>query len=203
MPSRQPSKYGTKFRSAAATFRPKRTKTVEISALRSSESTSQDEKYQALRLANSIDESMGFPRFESGKKRVGWLYNMHSTTVEDSNIPGGRAGVECYFLEDDGSSFKAIVEYDPYFMIATKRGYEMEVEEWCKRKYEGLVKSIKQVEKEDLQLPNHLLGNKRRFLQLNFANVNDLLAVRKELLPIAEKNKKNVNAMDTYAEIAR
>jgi DNA polymerase epsilon subunit 1 len=36
-----------------------------------------------------------------------------------------------------------------------------------------------------------------------FVNVNDLLAVRKTLMPIAEKNKKNVNAMDTYAEVAR
>ncbi|EER23247.1 DNA polymerase epsilon, catalytic subunit A, putative [Coccidioides posadasii C735 delta SOWgp] len=200
--SRRPSKYGSKFRSAAASFRPKRAKTVEFSALRISEATSQDEKFQALRLANSIDESMGFPRFESGKKRIGWLCNMHSTTIEDPKVPGGRAGVEFYFLEDDGGSFKATVEYDPYFLIAAKRGYEMEVEEWCRRKFEGLVKSTKQLEKEDLQMPNHLLGNKRKFLQLSFANVNDLLAVRKVILPIAEKNKKNVNAMDTYAEIA-
>ncbi|KAI1957403.1 DNA polymerase epsilon catalytic subunit [Ophidiomyces ophidiicola] len=202
MPSRRPSKYGTKFRSSAATYQPKRAKTVEFSALRSSEATSQDEKHQAAKLANSIDELMGFPRFESGKKRMGWLCNMHSTTIEDPKTPGGRAGVEFYFLEDDGGSFKATVEYDPYFLIATKRGYEMEVEEWCRRKFEGLVKSTKQVEKEDLQMPNHLLGNKRRFIQLNFANVNDLLAVRKALLPIAEKNRKTVNAMDTYAEIA-
>ncbi|KMU90314.1 DNA polymerase epsilon catalytic subunit A [Coccidioides immitis H538.4] len=200
--SRRPSKYGSKFRSAAASFRPKRAKTVEFSALRTSEATSQDEKFQALRLANSIDESMGFPRFESGKKRIGWLCNMHSTTIDDPKVPGGRAGVEFYFLEDDGGSFKATVEYDPYFLIAAKRGYEMEVEEWCRRKFEGLVKSTKQLEKEDLQMPNHLLGNKRKFLQLSFANVNDLLAVRKVILPIAEKNKKNVNAMDTYAEIA-
>ncbi|EEP81978.1 DNA polymerase epsilon [Uncinocarpus reesii 1704] len=125
---------------------------------------------------------------------------MHSTTVEDSK--GGRAGVEFYFLGDDGDNFKATVEYDPYFLIAIKRGYEAEVEEWCRRKFEGLVKDAKQVEKEDLQMPNHLLGHKRRFLQLSFANVNDLLAVRSTLLPIAEKNKKNVNAMDTYAEMA-
>jgi hypothetical protein len=48
-----------------------------------------------------------------------------------------------------------------------------------------------------------LLGYRRTVLQLNFANVNDLLAVRKVVMPIAEKNKKKVNAMDTYAEVAR
>ncbi|OJJ60688.1 hypothetical protein ASPSYDRAFT_173502 [Aspergillus sydowii CBS 593.65] len=202
MPSRKPSKYGNKFRSGGASFNPKRTKTVEFSSLRSSEATSQDEKFEAIRLADSIDETLGFPRFETGEKRAGWLINMHSTSIEDSNVPGGRAGVDYYFLEDDGGSFKATVEYDPYFLIAVKSGHEAEVEEWCRRMFEGLIKKIKRLEKEDLKLPNHLLGHQRPFLQLEFANVSHLLEVRKTLLPLAEKNKKNVNMMDTYVEIS-
>ncbi|KAL5340052.1 hypothetical protein BJX70DRAFT_362024 [Aspergillus crustosus] len=205
MPSRKPSKYGnnTKFRSSTSTFNPKRTKTVEFSSLRSSEATSQDEKFEAIRLANSIDETLGFPRFEAGEKRAGWLINMHSTSIDDPNVPGGRAGVDYYFLQDDGGSFKATVEYDPYFLIAVKAGREAEVEEWCRRMFEGLIKKIRKVEKEDLKLPNHLLGHKRPFLQLNFASVSHLLEVRRTLLPLAEKNKKNVNMMDTYVEISR
>lgn len=203
MPSRKPSKYGNKFRSGGASFNPKRTKTVEFSSLRSSEATSQDEKFEAIRLADSIDETLGFPRFETGEKRAGWLINMHSTSIEDSNVPGGRAGVDYYFLEDDGGSFKATVEYDPYFLIAVKSGHEAEVEEWCRRMFEGLIKKIKRLEKEDLKLPNHLLGHQRPFLQLEFANVSHLLEVRKTLLPLAEKNKKNVNMMDTYVEISK
>ncbi|KAL2014116.1 hypothetical protein VTN00DRAFT_1641 [Thermoascus crustaceus] len=202
MPPRKPSRYGNKFRSGAASFNPRRAKTIEFSTLRSTEATSQDEKFEAIRLANDIDEKMGFPRFESGEKREGWLINMHSTSIEDPNVPGGRAGVDFYFLEDDGGSFKATVEYDPYFLIAAKKGRETEVEEWCRRMFEGLIKKIKIVEKEDLSMPNHLLGHRRTFLQLNFANVGNLLEVRKTLLPIAEKNRKNVNAMDTYAEMA-
>lgn len=156
-----------------------------------------------MRLANSIDESMGFARYDSGKKKVGWLINMHSTTVEDEKIPGGRAGVDYYFLEEDGGTFKATVEYDPYFLIAVRKGKEPEVEVWCRRKFEGVVKGIKRIEKEDLQMPNHLLGYRRTFLQLAFENVNDLLSVRKTIMPIAEKNKGSMNAMDTYAEVAR
>ncbi|KAK2743262.1 DNA polymerase epsilon catalytic subunit [Myotisia sp. PD_48] len=201
--TRRPSKYGNKFRSFTASYNPKRSKTIEASSLRASEATSQDEKFHALRLADSIDEKMGFSRFEAGKSRIGWLYNIHSTTIEDSKVPGGRAGVELYFLQDDGSGFKTILEYDPYFLIAIKRGHEAEVEEWCKRSFEGLVKNIELVEREDLQMPNHLLGYQRRFLILRFANVSNLLAVRRVILPIAEKNKKSVNAMDTYAELAR
>ena len=204
MPSRKPDRrYGSNFRSAKSSFNPRRTKTVEASTLRASEVTSQDEKLQATRLAHTIDESMGFARYELGKKKTGWLCNMHSTTIEDEKIPGGRAGVDYYFLEEDGGTFKATVEYDPYFLIAVRKGKEADVEEWCRRKFEGLVKSVKRIEKEDLQMPNHLLGYRRTFLQLAFENVSDLLNVRKAVMPIAEKNKNDMNAMDTYAEVAR
>ncbi|KAJ5174824.1 DNA polymerase epsilon catalytic subunit A [Penicillium canariense] len=201
MPSRKPSKFGNKFRSNAASSNPRRTKTVEFGSLRSTEATSQDEKFEAIRLANTIDETLGFPRFESGETRAGWLINMHSTTLEDSNVPGGRAGVDYYFLQDDGGSFKATVEYDPYFLIAVKKGHEMEVEEWCRRAFEGLIKSFKRLDKEDLSLPNHLLGHRRTFIKLNFANVPNLLEVRQTLLPLAEKNRKNANVMDAYVEM--
>lgn len=204
MPSRKADRsYGRNFRSAKSSFNPGRTKTVDASTLRASEATSQDEKIRASRLAHTIDESMGFLRYDSGKRRTGWLCNMHSTTIEDERNPDGRAGVDYYFLEEDGGTFKATVEYDPYFFIAVRKGKEAEVEEWCRRKFEGLVKGVKRIEKEDLQMPNHLLGYRRMFLQLAFENVADLLNVRKSIMPIAEKNKQSMNAMDTYAEVAR
>lgn len=205
MPSRKPERtYGRNFRPAnfsSSQFRTK--KVVDISDVRANEKTSQDEKIQATQLAHSIDESMGFPRYDSGKKKTGWLCNMHSTSIEDEKNPNGRAGVDYYFLEDDGSTFKATLEYDPYFLIAVRKGYEVEVEEWCCKYFEGLLKGVKRVEKEDLQMPNHLLGYRRTLLQLIFANVGDLLGVRKVVMPIAEKNRKSMNAMDTYAEVAR
>ncbi|KAL9121719.1 MAG: hypothetical protein Q9187_001726, partial [Circinaria calcarea] len=203
MPTRKPDRsFGRNFRSAKSSFNPRRTNTIDASSIRASEATSQNEKIEATRLAHALDESMGFARYDSGKKKVGWLCNMHSTSVEDEKVPGGRAGVDFYFLEEDGGSFKATVEYDPYFLIAVRRGREAEVEEWCRRKFEGVIKGIKRTEKEDLQMPNHLLGYRRPFLQLTFANVGDLLGARKIIMPTAEKNKKNMNAMDTYAEVA-
>lgn len=204
MPMRKPDRgYGRHFRSSNHSANFRRIKTIDASTIRTNETTSQDEKIQAIRLANTIDESMGFTRYESGKKRTGWLCNMHSTTIEDEKIPGGRAGVSYYFLEEDGGNFKATIEYDPYFLIAVKLGKEAEVEDWCRRKFEGLVKGIKRIEKEDLQMPNHLLGYRRKFLRLTFENVGDLLGVRKVILPVAENNRKCMNALDTYAEVAR
>lgn len=180
-----------------------KTKTIGASDLRSTEQTSQNERLEATRLAHSIDEAQGFTRYETGKPRVGWLMNMHSTTLEDSKIPGGRAAVDFFFIAEDGEErFKASVEYDPYFLLAAKKGKEGEVEEWVKRGFEGAVKGVERVEKEDLKMPNHLLGYRRTFLKLTFANVSDLLAVRKVMMPIAEKNKAKVSAMDTYAEVA-
>lgn len=179
-----------------------RLKTVDASSIRSSEATSQNEKYEAVKLANTIDESMGFARYDAGKSRVGWLCNMHSTTIQDEKVVGGRAGVDFYFIEDSGETFKATLEYDPYFLLAVRRGREADVEEWCRRAFEGLIKNFKRIEKEDLSMPNHLLGYRRTLIQLSFANVSDLLAVRRAIMPIAEKNKDKMNALDTYAEVA-
>ena len=110
--------------------------------------------------------------------------------------------MDFFFINDSGGSFKATLLYDPYFLIAAKLGMELEVEEWLRRKFDGLVKKTSRVMKEDLQMPNHLLGYRRTFIQISFHNVQDLLAVRRDLQPIANENKKKVDAMDIYAEVA-
>lgn len=202
MPTRRPQNGYRRGGKQAYHGGPRKVKTFAASSR--AEGTSADEKLEAVRLAHRIDESMGFARYESGKKRVGWLVNVQPTKIEDENIPWGRNALDLYFLEDDGGTFKATIEFDPYFLVAVKRGYEAEAEEWLKRvPGGGVVKSIRRIEKEDLQMPNHLLGYRRTFLELRFANTNDLLAARGDLLPIAEKNKKSMNAMDTYAEVAK
>lgn len=169
------------------------------------EATSTDEKWERTRLANSIDENMGFARYEAGRPREGWLVNVQPASIEDPRIPGGggRAALDCYFIEEDGATFKATIEYEPYFLVAVRKGHEAEVEEWCKRvPGGGVVRSVRRVEKEDLNMPNHLLGYRRTFLELKFANVQDLLLARRDIMPIAERNKKGMDAMDTYAEVA-
>jgi len=109
MPVRKPSRYGNNTNrppSSSSSRRPqgnRKTQTITASSLRATESTSQDEKLQAVALANGIDESMGFPRFDSGRRRIGWLYNMHSTLIPDPRAPGGhRAGVDFYFIAENG-----------------------------------------------------------------------------------------------------
>ncbi|KAK5661819.1 hypothetical protein OQA88_9921 [Cercophora sp. LCS_1] len=182
-----------------------RTRTFAASSSARGEATSIDEKWERTALAHRIDENMGFARYDAGRKREGWLVNVQPTSIDDPRVPGGggRAALDCYFIEEDGSTFKATVEYEPYFVIACRKGHEGEVEEWCKRvPGDGVVKTVRKLEKEDLKMPNHLLGYRRTFLELKFHNVQDLLAARRDIMPIAEKNKKGMDAMDTYAEVA-
>lgn len=59
----------------------RKTKTIAASSLLATDGTSSgEEKFEAIRLANEIDEKMGFARFESGPRKVGWLINMHSVS---------------------------------------------------------------------------------------------------------------------------
>lgn len=170
-----------------------------------SEATASDEKWERTQMAHAIDEKMGFERIDSGKTKEGWLVNLQATSIPDERNMNGRAAVDCYFIEDGNeTTFKATVEYEPYFLIAVRKGHESEVEEWVKRlDGGGIVKSVKRVDKEDLSMPNHLLGYRRTFLKLSFLNVPDLMLARREIMPIAERNRKNMNAMDTYAEVVR
>lgn len=197
---RQPRK-GARRGGKSAYHGPRSTRTFAASSR--NEATAADEKWERTRLANTIDENMGFARYESGKRKEGWLVNVQTTSIEDERIPGGRSALDLYLIEEDGSTFKATVEYEPYFLIAVKKGREPEVEGWVKRvPGDGVVKTIKRVERDDLKMPNHLLGYRRTFLEVRFANVNDLMAAKRDIMPIAEKNKKNFNAMDAYAEVA-
>ncbi|KKF94147.1 DNA polymerase epsilon catalytic subunit A [Ceratocystis platani] len=148
---------------------------------------------------------MGFERIESGKRKEGWLVNVQPTSIPDDRNVNGRAALDCYFIEDGNeSTFKATVEYKPYMLIAVRKGRESEVEEWVKRiDGGGVVNAVAKVEKEDLTMPNHLLGYRRTFLKLTFVNVFDLMTARREIMPIAERNRKNMNAMDAYADVVR
>ncbi|GAA97490.1 uncharacterized protein L969DRAFT_83792 [Mixia osmundae IAM 14324] len=161
-----------------------------------------EDKFEEVKLRDSLDERLGFYRFsEGGKSKVGWLVNMHPTLIKDDLHSGGRAAVDFYFIQDDGELFKATMVYEPYFFLACKKGTETQVEEWLNKRFETQLVRVERQRKDDLKLPNHLLGYSRTFIQLIFRNVNDLQLVRRELLPIASKNAAKLSAVDAYAEV--
>ncbi len=72
-----------------------------------------------------------------------------------------------------------------------------------RKKYEGLVYRIVRNKKEDLKLPNHLMGHRRLYLQLCFRNITDLLTVRRDIVPLALANSAKRDAVDAYADVIR
>ena len=54
---------------------------------------------------------------------------------------------------------------------------EMEVDSWLRRKFEGALKEVEIVHREDLDLKNHLSGIQRKLLKLTFWNQEHLMQV--------------------------
>ncbi|TFK24084.1 DNA polymerase epsilon catalytic subunit A [Coprinopsis marcescibilis] len=171
--------------------------------VREDDGTQLAEKFERIAVNDEVDEKLGFARVSEGPRKEGWLINMHPTTIKDPDWPSGRAAVDYYFIQDDGGMFKCTFQYDPYFFIACKAGTETTVEEWLKKHFEGLVCKISRDKKEDLKMPNHLMGHRRTFLKISFRNIQDLLAVRREIAPLALANSAKRDAVDAYAEVVR
>jgi len=48
---------------------------------------------------------------------------LHKTLIKDPDWPSGRAGVDYYFIQDNGGMFKATLLHEPYFYISCKVGF--------------------------------------------------------------------------------
>ena len=65
---------------------------------------------------------------------------------------------------------------------------------YLEKRFEGLLSSVQECEKEDLEMMNHLSGKRGSFLRLSFRTVSQLMDVRKTLQPIIDRNAKQRKA---------
>ncbi|XP_043385548.1 DNA polymerase epsilon catalytic subunit A isoform X3 [Chelonia mydas] len=147
-----------------------------------------------------MDAQFGFERAKEPGEKTGWLINMHPAEILDDD----KRLVSCvdyYFIQEDGSRFKVALPYKPYFYIATRKGCEREVSSFLSKKYQGKIAKLETVPKEDLDLPNHLVGLKRNYIKLSFNTVDDLVKVRREISPAVKKNRERDQASDTYTSM--
>ena len=94
-----------------------------------------------------------------------------------------KSAIDLYFLDRSGGNFKATVFYEPYFYVDISDYKRMaELMNHLQRRFEGC--RIEQVNKEDLDLPNHLSGKLHPLLKLSFRTVSDLTDARNELRSI-------------------
>ncbi|XP_069115944.1 LOW QUALITY PROTEIN: DNA polymerase epsilon catalytic subunit A-like [Argopecten irradians] len=156
-----------------------------------------EKRLERANLNDEIDSKFGFERYKDPVERTGWLINMHPADILDENKRLISA-VDYYFLEEDGGRFKATFPFRPYFFVATKKEYEREVASFLTKKFSGKIASVETVYKEDLDLPNHLVGLKRTYLKLSFLSVEDLTKVKREINPAVTKNKEREKSSEAY-----
>ncbi len=62
------------------------------------------------------------------------------------------------------------------------------------KKFSGLIIAMEVADREDLDLANHLVGLKQRFVRLRFHTTADLAKVKKDLLSAVRRNKENMKS---------
>jgi DNA polymerase epsilon subunit 1 len=154
----------------------------------SDESTT-ERRTKRINRNEEIDLKYGYVRHRTQTEKVGWLVNFQPTEFIDESKRFISA-VDYYFISEDNQKFKATVPYNPYMFIGTKRGTERDVLAYLSRKYFGKIVKFEIIEKEDLDLKNHLIGLKQQYIKLTFLNTEDQTKVRRELMAVVKRNKE-------------
>ncbi|KAK8952512.1 DNA polymerase epsilon catalytic subunit A [Platanthera zijinensis] len=158
---------------------------------------------QKLRLSAEevLESKLGFDLFTEGEKRLGWLLTLAPSSWEDQDTQKIYSCVDLFFVCQDGSTFKAKNVFRPYFYVATKGKMQLEVDAYLRRRYESEIANIEIVEKEDLNLKNHLSGLCRSYLKVSFDTVQQLTHARNDLLHVVERNNAKLGAAEAYESI--
>lgn len=158
---------------------------------------------QKLRLSAEevLESKLGFELFTEGEKRLGWLLTLAPSSWEDQDTFKIYSCVDLFFVCQDGFTFKAKYMFQPYFYVATKEKMHLEVDAYLRRRYEGQIANIEIVEKEDLDLKNHLSGLCRSYLKVSFDTVQQLTHTRNDLLHVVERNRARLGAAEAYESI--
>uniref|UniRef100_A0A8C8XUY3 DNA polymerase epsilon catalytic subunit n=1 Tax=Panthera leo TaxID=9689 RepID=A0A8C8XUY3_PANLE len=135
-----------------------------------SSSVSALKRLERSQWTDKMDLRFGFERLKEPGEKTGWLINMHPVALP----------------------------YKPYFYVATRKGCEREVSSFLSKKFQGKIAKVETVPKEDLDLPNHLVGLKRNYIKLSFNTVEDLVRVRKDISPAVRKSREQGHASDAY-----
>uniref|UniRef100_A0A0X3P616 DNA-directed DNA polymerase n=2 Tax=Schistocephalus solidus TaxID=70667 RepID=A0A0X3P616_SCHSO len=170
--------------------------------IESTMSESNENRFRRAKANEIIDCKYGFENFSGPGERLGWLINTHPTDIldESKNLV---SAVDFYFLQSDGSRFKVSRAFLPYFYVSVMgdRGVEAEVTTFLSRKYAGRITKIDFIEKEDLDMPNHLMGIKARYLKLSFNSVDELTRVRREIASRVKANREIQSLKSSYTDM--
>jgi hypothetical protein len=71
---------------------------------------------KSLFLHNQLSTRIGLDFQDGFVTKTGYLANCKPTTHTDQNGKD-EAALLCYFIQDDGSWFKAVKVFEPYFLV--------------------------------------------------------------------------------------
>uniref|UniRef100_A0A0K0CTA2 DNA polymerase epsilon catalytic subunit n=1 Tax=Angiostrongylus cantonensis TaxID=6313 RepID=A0A0K0CTA2_ANGCA len=155
-----------------------------------------EDRVQRIKSNDLIDLKFGFERYTGAAERSSWLINFQPSEVIDEQSKAILSSVDFYFIEDGGKRFKVSYPFRPYFYICATDGNEHQVASFLSKKYGFLTSDI--VEKEDLDLKNHLSGLKRTYIKLSFPSTSELGRVKRDILPNVRKNKERIKRESQY-----
>ncbi|KAI6220384.1 DNA polymerase epsilon catalytic subunit [Aphelenchoides fujianensis] len=158
-----------------------------------------DARLAAIRDRDNLDVKFGYEKFAEPKKRTAWLVNFQPSEVLDTQTKKILAAVDFYFLESNGQRFKVAFPYRPYLYLGVIAGTEFYVQSYLSRKYESI--RIEHVEKDDLDLKNHLSGLKSRFLKIFFPSTLEMAVFKKDQLKQIKKNQEHQKTVTDYTTI--
>ncbi|MCL4127577.1 UNVERIFIED_CONTAM: hypothetical protein GTU68_024765 [Idotea baltica] len=149
---------------------------------------------------DAIDSKYGFNRYKESEEKIGWLLNMHPTEIldEDKRL---RSAVDYYFIQEDGSRFKVSLPFQPYFYVTCCKEVRRDICTFLGKKFSGHLAGVKIVQKENLDLDNHLTGLKQTLIKLSFLTVNDLMKVRQPILAAVRRNKEAAKSASAYSDL--
>ena len=125
--------------------------------------------------------------------RRGWIFNMAATTLRDEASGQDFSGLDVYMVQQTGETFKCTVIHNPYFYVVPREGSNLNELAGLITRQCSSVRRVKVVEKEDMDLVNHLSGKRRSLLKLVFHNEDDLQQCKAELRPLILSNKASAD----------
>ncbi|KAL3319162.1 hypothetical protein Ciccas_002174 [Cichlidogyrus casuarinus] len=191
--------FGTKFQSnnAKGTIDPDMLSVGDSLQIRANEQRINQSENDSL-----VDMIYGFEPLIGSQEKIGWLFNIQATDSLDENKRLVSA-LNLYFIEQDGSRFRATIPYLPYFLLQVNgdSAAERDVTTYLTRKYSSQIAKVEQIFKDDLDAKNHLVGLKASYLKVSFFSVNELVSIRRDLASHVKKNKALSQVSSSYSNL--
>lgn len=159
-------------------------------------------RLEEIRQQDFIDAKFGYERVNDSTKRTAWLVNFQTSETINTLTKKIVAAVDFYFLQSDGKRFKVAFPYKPYLYLGVVPETEFVVSSYLTRKYDSI--TVQHIEKDDLDLRNHLAGLKSKFLKVSFPSTVEMALFKRDQMKQIKKNRENFkNITDYTAMLAR